>query len=390
MLRHAESSVDSNDTSSKTAGPRPIRACYLIDGLAIGGTEKQLLALISNLDRRRVQPYLCLLDGSSQSSRALEPRDCPVLRLEIRSLATFHAARQAWRFVRWLRKSQIDLVQLHFPDSTYFGAPLARLAGVQCIRTRRNTGYWLTRRHRWLGRIVSRLVDGTIANSESCRQAVIEQEGARPESVHVIPNGIDLDRFHPRDRSSPSNSVARKRVGIVANLRPVKNLDLFLRAAAILKERYSDLTFCIAGDGELRPHLEEITRQLGLDECVHFAGRVDDIPSLLNTFDVAVLTSDSEGFSNALLEYMAAGLPIVATDIDGTREVIEHGVNGLLVPPDNADSLAHAIENLLVDPTIASRLALKALQKSRQRYSRATELHRYASVYQELFDKPRS
>src|SRR5204862_250698 len=123
----------------------PVRVCFLIDELATDGTETQLLALIRNLDRRRVQPYLVLLRGDRPSSRALEPDHCPVLRLGVGSLRSPRTLIRGARFIRFLRRDRIDVLQAYFPDSSYFGLPLARLAGVRHrIRTRNNIGHDMT------------------------------------------------------------------------------------------------------------------------------------------------------------------------------------------------------------------------------------------------------
>lgn len=347
----------------ETAG-KPIRVCYLIDNLAVGGTEKQLLALIAHLDRSQVQPYLCLLDGTSDSSRALEPATCSVLRLGVKSLKSVRSLPAAWRFVRFLRQQRIDVVQLHFPDSTYFGAPLARLAGVRSVlRTRRNTGYWMTPRHRRAGRIISHLVDGTIANSEACRQAVIEQEGARPESVYVIPNGIDLERFrkYPPDRHA--DTALPMRVGMVANLRPIKNIEMFLRAAEALRP-CDNLTFHIAGSGECLLSLRQLAIKMGISDRVDFVGSHQDVADFIHGLDIAVLTSRAEGFPSAILEYMAAAKPIVATAVSGVVELIDDGNTGLLVAENDWAGLASALRRLLVDPKMKNTLGRNGRERA--------------------------
>jgi hypothetical protein len=140
----------------------------LIDRLTTAGTETQLLALIQRLDRRRVQPYLCLLHGESDESRALEPEDCPVLRLDVASLRHPGTLVRAWRFARFLQRERIDVLQAYFPDSTYFGVPAAWLAGVpRIVRTRNNLGYWMTPWHRRLGRLCNRVADVLVVNCEA-------------------------------------------------------------------------------------------------------------------------------------------------------------------------------------------------------------------------------
>ncbi len=372
----------------------PVRVCFLIDRLRVAGTEGQLLALIRGLDRSVVSPYLCLLDGEDPVSRSLEPESSLVLRLGVRSLHSPRVLRQAWRFARFLRRERIDAVETHFPDSTYFGALVAKLAGVRfVIGTQRNLGSWMKPIDRLLGRLYRWATDVTVANSEACRQAAIAQLGLRPESVVVVPNGVDLARFAGIEPFGSGRDAVRglsrfsrsgaptegwsgtvplsnpngrpRRVGMVANLRPVKGPDVFVRAAAIVSRSHPDVRFQIAGTGD-EAAARRLAHECGIEDRLELLGHVHDIPAFLSRLDVAVLTSHSEGLSNALLEYMAAGRPIVATAVGGNVELIEDNVNGLLVPPNDPAAVAQAIDRLLGDPTLAARLSAAAANRAQK------------------------
>jgi len=350
----------------------------MIDELGTGGTETQLVALIRHLDRSRVEPYLCLLRGEDEQSRAMEPAECPVLRLGVRSFRHFSALRAAWRLARYLRRERIDVFQVYFPDSTYFGVPTAWLAGVpRILRTRNNLGYWMTPWHGRLGRLCDALSDGLVANCDACRDAVIADEGLSSERVVVLENGVDLTRFP--ERPAPARSG---RVGVTANLRPVKGLDVFVRAAAAVSAAHADATFHVAGEGPLRSDLERLATDLGLGERLILRGSLADVPEFLAGLDVAVLPSSTEGMSNALLEYMAAGRAIVATAVGENVRLIADGDNGLLVPPDDATRLAAAIGRLLSDPPLAMRLGAAAHQRVEERYSRQAMVRRFEAFYQ--------
>jgi glycosyltransferase involved in cell wall biosynthesis len=365
---------------------RALRVCYVIDELAAAGTESQLLALIHRLDRRRIRPYLCLLRGDNPSSQALEPDDCPMLRLGIGALRHPRTLAQAIRFMRWLRRERIDVVQAYFADSSYFSIPLAWLAGVRYrLRTRNNLGHWLTPLHRRLGRMLNVLTTGTIANCEAARQALLEAEHPRPESVFVLENGVDFDRFHslPPLSARPDESESQC-VGIVANLRPVKALDVFVEAAAKVRERCPHVDFLVAGQGELRDPLERQAEALGLSEHFHLVGSIDDVPAFLGKLNVAVLCSHAEGMSNALLEYMAAGRAIVSTRVGAAADLIEDGVHGLLVPPGNASRLAEAIGRLVDDRELACRLGAAARRCAWERFSREAMVRRFTEFYERM------
>jgi glycosyltransferase involved in cell wall biosynthesis len=357
----------------------------VIDRLGMGGTETQLLALIAGLDRSRVVPCLCLLRGDDDVSRAWEPASCQVLRLGAGSLCRVSTLRRAWRFARFLRREQIDVVQTHFPDSTYFAAPVARLAGVRhVVRARRDLGFWMRPVDRWLGRLVSRIVSGTVANCEACRQAVIVQEKAAPASVTVLENGLDLGPLLAIPPLVVADPGGVRRVGMVATLRPVKAPDVFVRAAAILAARFPEVVFQIAGAGQQQEPLQRLVRQCGIENRCELRGEVRDIPAFLGELDVAVLASHSEGLSNALLEYMAAARPVVATAVGANVELIEDGVHGLLVPPGDPQALAAAVARLLEDRAFAAALGGRARRRAGHRYSLSAMLRRYEDFYLKL------
>jgi glycosyltransferase involved in cell wall biosynthesis len=363
-----------------------LRVCFLIDRLSTAGTESQLLSLLRHLDRRRVAPMLCLLRGNDAESAALEPDACPVIRLDVRSLHHPGTLIKALRFASFLRRQGVDVMQVYFPDSTNFGVTVARLAGIpHVVRTRFNLGYWMTSLDRWLGRFHSLLVDATVTNCDACRDTVIEDEWAAPESVLVVENGVDLARFLSIAPPQLAASSARpRRIGMVANLRPVKDPQLFVEAARRLVQRYRDLEFRVAGEGELRAPLERLIAEHGLQNRFQLLGRVSDIPAFLSEVDLAVLCSRSEGCSNALLEYMAAGRAICATAVGGTRQLIEDGVHGLLVPPGDAEQLAGALGRLLDEPTLAGELAAAARERVAHRYDASRRARRYEDLYERL------
>lgn len=363
---------------------RPIRVCYLIDRLGPGGTEWQLLALIRHLDRSRVEPYLVLLRGEDAESRMWEPKDCPVRRLRMGSLARPQALIQAWRLARFLRREQIDVLQTYFPDSSYIGALAAWLAGVRCVlRTRFNVGYWMTLSHRWLGRLATRLASATVTNSDACRQAVIRDEWANPDRVHIVPNGVDLGAFAsiPPLQVSPDRPW---RIGMLSRLRPIKDPVLFVEAARRVIDQHANVEFVLGGDGELRGEVEARIQTLELTERFRLVGRVDDVPGFLRQFDIAVLSSKSEGSPNAVLEYLAAGRAVVATAVGGTPDLLEDGVHGLLVPAGDVGALSGALRRLIDDPLLAERLAAAGRQRALDCYAPRRRAGRYEEIYFDL------
>lgn len=364
-------------------GRAPMRVCFVIDRLSRAGTETQLCGLLERLDRNRVEPSLCLIDGEDNDSRQLEPDDCPVLRLGVRRLRSPSTLAKAWKFARFLRSHRVDVVQTHFPDSMYFAAPVARVAAVRHIVTAaRDLGYWRSSRDRLLGKLYHRLlIDATLANCRACGEAAVSDLGTQPDRVRVIGNGLDLECYsisrRAIDRAAPT-------IGMVANLREIKAPEVFVEASARIAIRYPAARFVLAGEGPLRESLLAQARDLNVASRLQLVGSVADVPSLLAQLDVAVLTSRSEGLSNALLEYMASALPLVCTAVGGNTELVDDEVHGLLVPPGNAEALAASVGRLIDDPAWAARLGNAAREKVGASFPWSVIAEQYARFYEQL------
>lgn len=351
---------------------RPVRIAYLIDTIEspTAGTESQLLRLILGLDRARFEPVLCCL----RSSRWLEDewRGCPVHYAGVRSFKHFSGWLAITRLAAWLRRTGVKVVQTHFRDSTIAGLLAARLAGVSVIvGTRRGRPLTSGRADKLLFQLLNRIPTVFVANSDFSRDLAVRVEGLRRDSVFVVPNILDPSLLTSND-SPDARRTALDRlglaegapvIGIVANLNPWKRHDLLLRAVAILKARGAGVRLACVGGGD-SSSLRGLAAELGVSGETFFVGRRGDVPSLLPAFSAGVLCSDFESSSNALLEYLVAGIPVVSTMVGGCAEVVEEGLNGYLVPPDDAQALANALEKVLaggIDPARQAE-SRKALQ----------------------------
>jgi glycosyltransferase involved in cell wall biosynthesis len=362
---------------------RPINVCFVIDNLSRAGTESQLLALIQNISRDVVRPHLCLLDGTDATSQELLPQDCPALCLGLKKLIGARSVPQANQLLGFWRRHRIDVVQTYFLDSTYFAVPLAKLGGIRrVVRVQNNSGYWMTFWHRRMRRWVGRLADMTLTNSETGRQSLIDSERLASSRITVLDNGVDLNRFPV---TPPPNMKGNPvRIGCVANLRPVKNLLGLIRVARKLIDRYPYLRFEIAGDGEQRWQLERAIFENRLVTDFRLVGSVSDIPAFLARQDIAVLPSHSEGMSNAVLEYMAAGRAIVVTDVGANRTLIRNGLEGLIVPPNSDQALASAIERYLTSPRLAQGCARDARRRVETEFDRKAMCRKFEGFYRTL------
>jgi glycosyltransferase involved in cell wall biosynthesis len=341
----------------------PVRILYGIDNLGLGGTETQLTGLIDRLDRARFEPHLVTL---RRTDPGLIPARCPHLQLEVSRLYGVGATVQFWRLIRYLRRHRIQIVHTFFQDSTVFCTSAACLAGVPVrLASFRDLGFWRTPFRQFLMRRVYPRMSGFLANSSAVRDHFCRTDLLDPEAVRVIPNGIDPDAFP--FQADPREPPA---VGIVANLnRRVKRIDLFIEAAARVAAGRPDVVWHVVGDGQMRPEFEQQARSLGLGDRIRFVGRIADVSGYIGRLDVGVNCSDSEGFSNAVLEYMLRGCAVVATDVGGNSEMIESGKTGILVPRGDASALARAIEGLLADPADRVEMARRAREDIARRFN---------------------
>ena len=368
---------------------KKIRIAFLIDTInSIGGTEKQLLSLMASLSSERFEKHLIILRPPNAYFRLDDP-DVNLLKIDIPSLVSPRCAMGVLELARVLRELRIDILQTYFVDAQLVGIAAGRLAGVKkIVCCRRDLGFWHSRALLGLLRVADRFADCFQVNSMAVKAQVVKDELVDPGRVHVVYNGIDLKSFCRADgRLRPPEADGHLRVGILANFnRAVKRVDVFLRAAAETFRRVPQVRFCIAGDGHLKGDLIALSRSLGIDAHVDFLGAVTDIPGIISGWDIGVITSDSEGFCNAILEYMAAGLPVVATAVGGNPELVEHGFTGYLVPAGDHRELAGKLCELLENDALRSEMGGRGRAVIEQRFDWARVIGSCEEFYCDLLE----
>jgi glycosyltransferase involved in cell wall biosynthesis len=369
---------------------RCIKVLFLITDLPRDGAQRQLLELVKGLDKKRFQPIVLTLNPGG----ALEQEFQKVHGVRLLSLARKgkYDFMCFFRVFKIMRQMKVDIVQPFLTPATLFGLGPALLCHTPVkIVTERNspqvrasTGQRL---YLQVEDMLSRFADWAISNSQAGKEFLI-QRGIEPSRVKVIYNGINLNRLNPncdgveRVRQNIGIPQGGKVVGMMARMFPPKNHALFLQAAALISQTAPQTRFAFLGDGPLKTRLEELSREFGLESETIFLGEQQDVGTYLSAFDIAVLSSDTEGCSNSLLEAMALGIPVVATDVGGNREVVSPGESGLLVPPGDAEALAKAIIMLLENPRLAKSMG----EQARQRVITEFSLERMVSQYQSLYE----
>jgi len=369
-----------------------IKIAFVIDTIAspMAGTEKQLLFLLKHLDPNKFQPYLCCLQSSQWLEKDFDV--CPLYIIKIKSLKNPVSFFRLWRFAKFLRREKVDIVQTHFRDSNIAGIISGKLAGGRkIISTRRNIGYWHNGLEVLILKFLRRWVTRFVANSEYAKIHASRIEGIPPERIEVIHNFVNLEAFKKEDeleidklKESLGGSNGRPIVTMVANLRPVKGVDVFMESARLVLDSVPGINFIVAGEGDERKRLEDICRQLKLDSSLKLIGAVSDVIPLLRASDIGVLSSHSESLSNSIIEYMAAGLPVICTDVGGNRELVQDGLNGFLVPSGDPGKLADAIVKLVNNPDLRLKMGRESRSSVQLLFDFEKAMKDYESLYLRL------
>lgn len=343
-----------------------VKIMYLVDRYEgpQAGTEGQLLQLIQYLDRSRYEPSMTLLRSSEYIER--NPFPCPVRVLGITKLASIWTIFRIVRYALTLRWENYRLVHCFFNDSSLIMPPFLRLFGIRVLVSRRDMGFWYTPRNLVVLRLVAPFVDRYVANSQAVKQLVRQREGVPEGKITVIYNGYapcaEQDSQAEAATVLPEVPVGVPVVGIVANLKPIKRIDTLIEAFALSSNQYPNMRLVIVGDtaslqaASTLEKLEVLARRLEIREQIIFIGRAEDPMPYINRFTVAVLCSESEGFSNSIIEYMQAGRPIICTDTGGNSELVQDGCNGFLVPVGDVRALTNRLIRLLSDSGLARRM----------------------------------
>ncbi len=312
-------------------------------------------------------------------------------------LASFYDAnfvKQLKLCVRFIKKNKIELVHTHDFYTNVFGIAAARLANVKVkISSKRETGGMRSRLQKAIEKRIFKSSDAVVVNSEAVKKYLLS-DSISTEKIKLIYNGLDLERLTPKmtDRREICAKLGLpdgeniKFITLVANLRhAVKNQPMFLRVAAKVLQNFPDTHFVIAGEGELRETLEILAKDLQIGENTHFIGRCEIVPELLFVSFACVLTSFNEGFSNSILEYMAAGKTVVATNVGGTSEAIIENETGFLVESDNTKLMANRLIELLEQPEKAKSFGEKGKQMVEEKFSLKAQLKNTLALYESKF-----
>jgi glycosyltransferase involved in cell wall biosynthesis len=364
----------------------------IVHGFIEGGSERQMIqmsSLLHNSGDFRVHVASLSTGGVLRSE--IERLQIPVIDFPLTSFYDSSMVQQTRRFVSYLKQHDIKIVHSHDFYSNIFGMTGASLAGVRGrIASKRETTGTRSLSQRTAERGAFKLARAIVANAGAVKEHLVGL-GVPDKKIVIIYNGLDLTRFNLNGDSLQRLDLEMLRgrpvVTMVANFEyRVKDHPMLLRAAQRVKTEVPDAMFVIAGEGELRAETEKLAGELGLDESCLFIGRCASVPDLLAASDVCVLSSQAEGFSNSILEYMAAGRAVVATNVGGASEAIVEGETGHLVDAGDDRAMAERLIALLRDPEKRRAMGVNGRRRIEQHFSTANRLKRTTELYQRFLE----
>ncbi|MEA2205833.1 MAG: hypothetical protein QOE77_2609 [Blastocatellia bacterium] len=370
---------------------------HIVDSFEQGGTERQAIQLVRLLNESG--DYLVHLACLQRRGLLLAEAEAlgfgEISEYPLTSFYDRNFVLQLGRLVRFLKQNDIRILHSHDFYTNIFGMTAATLARVPGrIASKRETHGFRSPMQLRAERVAYSLANGVVVNAAAVGQDLIVA-GVKAEKIQTIHNSVSTERVSTeieRDAALPilglSMHGGRRFVTIVANLQhEVKDHPTFLRAAARVHAACPEVTFLIAGEGRLQESLRQLAAQLGLGDAVVFLGRCERVAALLSVSEVCVLSSKAEGFSNAILEYMAAACPVVVTDVGGAREAVVEGETGHIVPAGDHEAMAGRILELLGNPKRGQLMGQRGRELAEAKFSPKTQLDRTLALYDRVLAK---
>jgi len=351
---------------------------FLVDGFGAGGAEIQLLEILRNFPVDRYEITVCSLLDSGPLKKDYLALGVNVVVFQRKHRFDFSIFYKLYNLFRQ-QKFDVVIPILFYPD--ILGTVIGKLTGIKTIiswaHASHENVFFKPLHRRLMYRFVMPHVSCIVTVSEEMKESIIKKYNTiSAKKIFVVPNAVDLNKF-ALAKHDPDTTV----IGVVARLDLVKGHTYLIQALALIKNKFPDLQCIFSGGGTLRGQLEAEVKSCNLEKMIRFVGYQSDVPSIMAELDIFVLPSISEGLPNVILEAMAANLPVIASAVGGIPEVVGHEKTGLLVPPENPEELAKALDTLLSDLPRCKMMGQQGRKIIEQRFSRKKQVEALLAVF---------
>ena len=378
----------------------PIKVLHLIEHLEVGGAERSVVNIVQSLDKNRFYSIVCLYRNMGSFADELREARHTVIFLR-KNILTLHTPRLfklpflllesaifIFRLARLIRKNEIDIIHSHMFSANLWGRLAALIGGRPGILTTEHTtsDWQRSTKETVFNRLLAPLSNRVVVVSKTVAETVAKDQRIDSNKLVIIVNGVKLEdkNGHKREKSKGLPGTT-PRIAIIAYLVPVKRHDLLFQALQICIKRIPQISCCVIGDGPERNRLEQMVKDMNLTHKVFFLGERYDVKSLIPKLNLVVSTSDNEGLPMNLLEAMAAGIPVVATDVGGSSDLIETGKTGILVKAGDVQEMANGICNVLNNPELANEMGKQGMEKIKETYSLEKIIKIWEKLYEDIF-----
>lgn len=357
----------------------------------MAGSERNISQLLTHINKEKFR-FLVTCFVSGELAQKMREKGYPIFDLLRGGVYTSKGIKNLFFLKRLIHENEVSLIVTYHEGSDFYGLILSHICKIPVVSNRRDMGFKAKFHHKIAYRLMGRFFDGVVAVCDAVRQEMLKRKWFPEDKIYTIYNGVDLEIFKNRDpikiKKDIGININHIVIGMIANFREVKGIKYFIEAASKITKYNSKVDFLIIGEDMYEPgctkkDLELIAKEMGIIEKCHFLGRRDDIHNIISIFDIAIVPSLTEGFSNVILEYMASKKPVVATDVGGNREAVIHRETGLLVPPKDSDAIAEAVISIMKDNKFGERLG----SNGRRRVEKVFSLEIMIKKYEDFFER---
>jgi len=367
-----------------------INLLQIVDNLNYGRMQRVAMNLCLKVDPSQFKMMLCCLEEFGPNAEELREGGVPLFLVKKSAGIDYFLP---FRLRKLFLKERVNIIHTHNVNPFFYGVIAAQFTGgIKAVQTDHSRGFFpVSKKEMMSERVLSWFTNKIVAVSEAVKADLVTYEHIDHKKIEVIYNGIDSSRYNVKvDEAKKRGELGIEKndkvIGLGVRLSEQKGICYLIEALDLIVKSHPDVKLLIIGDGELRIELQRMSEQLGLTDKVIFTGFRTDIPELLKVIDIYVLPSLLEGHPLVLLEAMAAGKPIVATEINGNRETVIHGHTGFLVPPRDTPKLADALCRLLADDTLRHDMGLKGQKRFQERFTLDQTIPKYQRIYETIMD----